>query len=56
MRWLLALCVSLAVLGCEDDPDDLAHLRDAGTAAAAEDPADDPAEPPAPSGDEDAGS
>ena len=35
MRWLFSAWLFLAAFGCEDDPDDLAFLRDAGTDAAA---------------------
>ena len=33
MRWLTIACLCLVASGCEDDPDDLLHLRDAGAGA-----------------------
>lgn len=39
MRRFLCAWLLLATFGCEDDPDDLAHLRDAGTDMASVDAA-----------------
>lgn len=52
MRRLLSACLFLASFGCEDDPDDLVHLHDAGTGTASVNAA----APPNAAADEDASS